>query len=91
MSEETKRASLVQPKERSLKNILPYLLLGGTFVIVLILVTIAMLLVTGHEVAETKAPTSLEGLAAEGKALYLQLGCSSCHPSEGRAGGFGPR
>jgi mono/diheme cytochrome c family protein len=91
MLEETQTSPVSEQEAKPRKNILLYLVLGGGFVIILILVTVTMLIVTGKDVTETKAPVSIEGSAAEGKALYLMLDCSSCHPAEGRAGGIGPR
>lgn len=67
------------------------LLLGAAFVGVLIIAVVAMLVITGGDVSETKAPATLSDAATQGKALFLQTNCVSCHPSEGRAGGIGPR
>ena len=62
-------------------------------VVVLIAAVIVMLVITSGDVATTAAPASLSAAAQEGKTIFLSdaARCSSCHPSEGRAGGFGPR
>jgi mono/diheme cytochrome c family protein len=68
-----------------------YMLLGFGAVVILIVLVVAVVFVTGAGAAETPAPATLSQTAAEGKALFLANNCSNCHPSEGRAGGTGPR
>jgi mono/diheme cytochrome c family protein len=68
-----------------------YMLLGFGAVVVLIAIVVAVVVVTGEGAAETPAPATLSQTAAEGKALFLANNCINCHPSEGRAGGTGPR
>lgn len=88
MTEESKPPAPDEGKPRSTTS---YILLGAAFIAVLIIAIVAMLLITGGDVSETKAPTSLSAVATEGKTLFIDSGCNSCHPSEGRAGGVGPR
>ena len=68
-----------------------YMLLGLGAVAFLILIIVAMVVITGGDVSETPAPASLSQTAAEGKTLFLSNNCVNCHPTEGRAGGTGPR
>jgi mono/diheme cytochrome c family protein len=62
-------------------------------VVVLIAAVIVMLIITSGDVSTTAAPASLSSDAQAGKTIFLSdaARCSSCHPSEGRAGGLGPR
>jgi mono/diheme cytochrome c family protein len=91
MSEEPKSSPVPPAGGEPPKTTSSYLLLGGAFVVILILAIVVMLFLTGGDVAETKAPTTLSATAAEGKTLFQQAACYTCHPSEGRAGGIGPR
>ncbi len=68
-----------------------YLWLGVGAVAFLILIVVAMVVITGGDVKETPAPTSLRPTAQTGKALFIATNCNNCHPAEGRAGGTGPR
>jgi len=91
MSEEIKNPIIPGSGNEKAKSSSSYIWLGLAAVGFLLLVIVAMLVVTGGDVAETKAPTALVGNAAEGRTLYLQSNCNGCHPAEGRAGGVGPR
>ncbi len=67
------------------------LVFGAAFVVVLVVAFIAIAVISANGAAETAAPAKLEGVAAEGKALFLESNCATCHPAEGRKGGIGPR
>ncbi len=69
----------------------PYFLVGAAVVGLFLVAIVAMLFITRGDVVETPAPPQLSTAATEGKALFIQNTCGNCHPSEGRAGGFGPR
>lgn len=69
----------------------PYLLLGLLVVAVVVVAIVVMLIITGGDISETAVPMVLSPSAIEGKTLYLQNNCNTCHPAEGRAGGVGPR
>lgn len=68
-----------------------YMLLGVGFVAMLVLAVVAMLVITSGDVAETPPPATLSAEATEGKTLFINNNCGSCHPVDGRAGGTGPR
>ncbi len=87
-SEEETEELISEGEPRSGSN---FMLLGFGFVAILILAVVAMLVITSGDVAETPAPASLSQTAAEGKTLFINSNCNSCHPAEGRAGGTGPR
>jgi cytochrome c550 len=91
MSQENKPIAPATPTTETGRSLNSYIVLGAAFVVVLVVAIVAMLIITGGDVAETKAPASLSADATAGKALFLQSNCGSCHPSEGRAGGIGPR
>ena len=76
------------PEAKSRPN---YMLLGFGTVVLLLLVIGALLLITSGGAAETPPPATLSQEAEQGKALFLSNNCNNCHPSEGRAGGTGPR
>jgi mono/diheme cytochrome c family protein len=66
--------------------------LGLVFFGLLVVAVLAMLLITAGDTKETPAPATLDGIAQEGKQIYLTSGnCNNCHPAEGRKGGLGPR
>lgn len=65
-----------------------FVIMGGLVVIAAIIV---MLIITGGDISETPAPTTLSAEAQAGKTLYLTVSCQTCHPAEGRKGGIGPR
>jgi mono/diheme cytochrome c family protein len=60
-------------------------------VLVIIAAIIVMLIITGGDITETPAPTTLSAEAQAGKALYLTANCQTCHPADGRKAGIGPR
>jgi mono/diheme cytochrome c family protein len=65
-----------------------FVIMGG---LVIIAAIVAMLIITGGDISETPAPTTLSAEAQVGKALYLTAACQTCHPAEGRKAGIGPR
>ncbi len=93
MAEETGEVipSEIETREAPAKKDVPYLLVGAAVVGIFLVAIVVMLIITGGDVAETKAPAQLDQAATAGKALFIENKCGNCHPAEGRAGGIGPR
>ncbi len=73
------------------KSTVPYGLVGVLVLAVVFAFVVIMLVVTRNDVTETAAPADLPPVAVQGINVFNQNNCNSCHPSQGRAGGVGPR